>query len=101
MDAKATELVAAVRAINFFFSLCLVLFGVVNLLFVYGGRANGYAISVMLGASCILWLARVVLQLVYPQGSMNPALRYGMLAAFVIVFLSFFISLLTTGYYNP
>ncbi len=33
IDANATELVAAVRAINVFFSLSLVLFGIVNILF--------------------------------------------------------------------
>jgi hypothetical protein len=33
----------------------------------------------------VLWAARVVMQLLYPQGSMNPALQYGMLAAFVVI----------------
>ncbi len=32
IDSHATELVAAVRAINAFFSLSLVLFGIVNIL---------------------------------------------------------------------
>ncbi len=36
IDANATELVVAIRAINVFFSLSLVLFGVVNVLFIYG-----------------------------------------------------------------
>jgi hypothetical protein len=36
MDANATELVVAVQAINWFFSLSLVLFGIVNILLVYG-----------------------------------------------------------------
>jgi hypothetical protein len=65
IDANATELVAAVRAINVFFSLSLVLFGIVNLLFIYGGRANRYSIIVVLAATCILWVTRVVFQLVY------------------------------------
>ena len=94
IDAQATELVAAVRAVNIFFSLCLVLFGAINLLLVHSGRSDRYAIIVVLAANGILWLTRVVLQLVYPQGSLNPALRYGMLAAFVFVFLCYIVSLL-------
>lgn len=93
MDARATELILAVRAINVFFSLSLVLFGLLNLLFVYGGQANRYSIIVMLAATCMLWLTRLVFQLVYPQGSINPILQYGMLAAFIIINLCYLISL--------
>lgn len=94
MDPKATELIAAVRAINVFFSLCLVLFGGMNLLFAWGGHANRYAILVLLAATCILWLARVGMQLIYPQGSINPALQWGMLAVFILVFLSYLAALI-------
>jgi hypothetical protein len=90
---NATELIAAVRAINVFFSLSLVLFGSLNLLFISGSRANRYSIIVMLAATCILWITRVVFQLIYPQGSMNPVLQYGMLAAFIIVSLCYVIAL--------
>jgi hypothetical protein len=93
MDPAATELVAAVRAINVFFSLSLVLFGLMNLLFIFGGRANRYALIVLLAATCVLWLTRVIMQIVYPQGSINPVLQYGMLAAFVIVSLCYLVSL--------
>jgi hypothetical protein len=85
IDASATELVVAVRAINVFFSLSLVLFGLVNLALAYGPGAGRYAVLVVLGATSALWAARVVMQFVYPQGSMNLALQYGMLAAFVAV----------------
>jgi hypothetical protein len=44
IDINATELVAAVRAINVFFSLSLVLFGIINLLFIYGDKSNRYSI---------------------------------------------------------
>jgi hypothetical protein len=98
IDSKATELVVAVRAINVFFSLSLVLFGVVNLLFIFGGKANRYAIIVMLAATCILWLTRVALQIIYPQGSMNPALQYGMLIAFIVVSLCYMISLFIVAF---
>lgn len=86
---SAAELVTAVRAVNVFFSLSLVLFGVMNLLFIFGGRANRYAVAVLLAATCILWLTRVVMQAVYPQGSLYPGLQYGMLAAFLLVWLAY------------
>ena len=92
-DSKATELVTAVRAINVFFSLSLVLFGIVNILLVYGGKSNRYSIIVMLSATCILWLTRLVMQIIYPQGSINPILQYGMLSAFIIINLCYIISL--------
>jgi hypothetical protein len=93
IDPSATELLLAVRAINAFFSLSLVLFGVVNVLLVWGGRSDKYSIVVVLAATCVLWATRVVFQLVYPQGSANPTLQYGMLAAFSVVFLCYAISL--------
>ncbi|MCW4045282.1 MAG: hypothetical protein NWE94_07180 [Candidatus Bathyarchaeota archaeon] len=93
IDSHATELVVAIRAINVFFSLSLVLFGIVNILLVYGDKANSYSIIVMLAATSILWITRVVLQVIYPQGSMNPALQYGMLSAFIFVSLCYVIPL--------
>jgi len=95
IDANATELVAAVRAINAFFSLSLVLFGIVNILLIYGERSNRYSIVVMLAATCILWLTRVALQVIYPQGTLYPGLQYGMLSAFVIIALCYLIPLLS------
>ena len=70
IDSHATELVIAVRAINIFFSLSLVLFGIVNILLVYGGKSNRYSIIVMLATTSLLWLTRVFLQIIYPQGSL-------------------------------
>lgn len=93
MDSSAMELVAAVRAINAFFSLSLVLFGVVNLLFVYGDKSNRYSIMVMLAATSILWLTRVAFQVVYPQGSLVPGLQYGLLLAFVMISLCYIVPL--------
>ncbi len=93
IDANATELVVAVQAINVFFSLTLVLFGAMNILFVFGGKSNRYSIIVMLAATSILWMTRVALQVIYPQGSINPFLQYGMLSAFLVVSLCYVISL--------
>ena len=93
IDSNATELIVAVRAINVFFSLSLVLFGLLNILFVFGGKANRYSIIVMLAATCILWLTRLVFQLIYPQGSINPVLQYGMLSAFIVINLCYMLSL--------
>ena len=96
IDSHATELVIAVRAINIFFSLTLVLFGIVNILLVYGGKSNRYSIIVLLATTSLLWLTRVFLQVIYPQGSLYPGLQYGMLAAFTLVSLCYVISLMIT-----
>ena len=93
IDVNATELVAAVRAINVFFSLSLVLFGIVNILFIYKDKSNRFSIIVLLAATSILWMTRVAFQIFYPQGSINPILQYGMLSAFTTVSLCYIISL--------
>lgn len=89
IDGRAAELILAVRAINIFFSLCLALLGIVNVLFVLGRKSNRDSIIIMLAATSVLWVTRVVLQVIHPQGSMNPAIQYGMLAAFVVISLCF------------
>lgn len=94
MDPKATELIVAVRAINVFFSLALVLFGVINFLFIYANHVNRYSIIVILSATSILWLTRLSFQLIYPQGSHYSGLQYGMLAAFGMITLCHLIPLL-------
>ena len=94
IDRSATELVAAVRAINAFFSLSLVLFGILNILLIYGDRSNRYSIMLMLTVMCILWLTRVPFQVIYPQGTLSPGLQYGMLSTFVIIALCYLISLM-------
>jgi hypothetical protein len=95
MDPAATELVVAVRAINVFFSLCLVLFGLMNVALAFGKDASRYSLLVALGATVVLWTTRVVLQVVHPQGSASPALQYGMLAAFVVVLACHLVPLVT------
>jgi hypothetical protein len=92
IDPAATELIIAVRAINVFFSLSLILFGALNILFIFG-NSDRYSILVLLSASCVLWLTRLTLQIIYPQGSINPVLQYGMLCAFVTITLSYAVSL--------
>ncbi len=95
INTQATELIVAVRAINFFFSLSLVLFGLINISLIYGSRSNRYSILIVLCATCILWLFRVILQVIYPQGSINTILQYGMLSSFVVIFLCHAIALLS------
>jgi hypothetical protein len=94
IDETATELIVAIRAINIFFSLSLVLLGIINLLFLYKNPQDRFALIVMLGASIVLWCTRCVLQIIYPQGSQNQVLQYSMLAIFIIVLLCFVISLI-------
>ncbi len=103
IDPRATELVLAVRAVNVFFSLSLALFGVRNLLLLWEARTPRHPHLVVLGATSILWLVRVGLQVAAPQGTMRPAVRYGMLAAFLIIALSFVISfaILAAGGEDP
>ena len=93
IDPGATELVIAIRNINVFFSLCLVLFGIINIIFISGNHSNRFSIIVMLSVTSVLWITRAVLQLVYPQSSFNPAVQYGMLAMFIIVTVCFLVSL--------
>lgn len=94
VDPNATELILAVQAINVFFSLSLVLFGVINFLFIDGNHANRYSIIVLLLTTSILWLTRLLFQWFYPQGSLYPGLQYGMLIAFAMITLCHLIPLL-------
>lgn len=93
IDPSATELVLAVRAINLFFSLSLVLFGVANLLVVYHAPQERFSLMVLLSASCVLWATRSIWQILYPQGSFQPALQYSLLLIFILVFFCFAFSL--------
>ncbi len=93
IDPKAKELIVAVRAINVFFSLSLVLFGLVNILFTYGNHSNRYSIIVILAMTCVLWMTRSIFQIVYPQGTLYPGLQYGMLSAFLFITICYLASL--------
>lgn len=97
MDPAATELMLAVRAINFFFSFSLILLGLVNVLIVFGETKSAYPLVVVLGASSLLWLARVVMQVIYPQGTIHSVLQFGMLAGFIVVFLLYAAATLLAG----
>jgi len=94
IEETATELVIAVRAINIFFSLLLVLIGLTNLAFVFRKKYDKYSLTIILWVSLILWATRLVLQIIYPQGSENPLIQYSMLITFSVVFLCFLISVL-------
>jgi hypothetical protein len=93
IDKTATELIIAVRAINIFFSLSLVLLGMTNLLIVFKKPREKFSLIVLLSVSTILWGTRSVLQIIYPQGSQNPVLQYSMLVIFLLVLACFTISL--------
>jgi hypothetical protein len=85
IDSKAAELVRAIQAINIFFSLSLVLIGVMNIILVWSSESTRFSILIVLSVSVVLWVTRSLLQIAYPQGSINPFLRYGMLLAFLLV----------------
>lgn len=93
IDEAAPELVIAVRAINIFFSLLLVLLGVANILLVFRIHPDRFSTIVILLVSFVLWITRVILQLIYPQGSQNLLIQYSMLIVFVLVLFCFTLSL--------
>jgi hypothetical protein len=93
IDSEATELVIAVRAINVFFSLSLVLFGITNILFLNTNKSNKFSIIVVLSTTSMLWIIRTVFQFIFPQGSKNPIIQYSMLFTFLLVTFCFVISL--------
>jgi hypothetical protein len=94
IDKTATELIVAVRAINIFFSLSLVLLGIANLLIVYKTPQDKFSLAVLLAVSTILWSTRVALQIIYPQGSQNHFLQIALLVIFLLILAFFTISLL-------
>lgn len=79
---EAGELVIAVRALNFLFSLCLVMLGLGDLVLVLRRPREPFALGLLLAASTALWSARVALQLLWPQGTQVPGLAGVMQAVF-------------------
>lgn len=100
ISPQAPELVLAIHAINVFFSLCLVLIGIANILFIYFSPTR-FSLVVMLAITNILWAVRCIFQIVYPQGSYSPSLQYGMLSAFILIFACFLISLFFVLFKKP
>lgn len=93
IDKTATELIIAVRAINIFFSLLLVLLGIANMLVVFRKQPDRFSTIVILSISVILWSTRFILQIVFPQGSQNTIIQYSMLVVFILVWACFVFSL--------
>lgn len=89
IDPLATELIIAVRAINFFFSVLLVLLGIANIIVVFRVTHDRFTYLVLISISVILWATRVILQITYPQGSQNQILQYFMLSIFIFVLLCY------------
>jgi hypothetical protein len=93
IDKNATELVIAVRVINIFFSLLLVLLGISNIIIVFRRQLDRFSTIVILSISTILWTSRLILQIVYPQGSQNSLIQFSMLFVFALVWCCYAISL--------
>jgi hypothetical protein len=89
IDPQAIELITAVRAINIFFSLLLVLLGIANIIVVFRVTHDRFAYLVLISISVILWATRVILQIIYPQGSQNQILQYCMLSIFIFTLLCY------------
>jgi hypothetical protein len=94
MDSKASELILAVRATNVFFSLSLVLIGLMNIILVSNKQTSKHTLVTILAVNIILWLTRVIMQLVAPQGKINVFLQYGMLSTFVVVLMLYVAALM-------
>ena len=93
MDPIATELVLAVRATNFFFSLSLVLIGALNIVLISNPNTSKNAVIALLIVNIVLWSARVVMQIALPQGTLNTSIQYGMTAGFCLILILFVSSL--------
>lgn len=65
-----------------------------NVLLAYGPAGSRYAVLVVLGATCVLWSTRVVLQIVWPQGSASAILQDGMLLLFAGVLACYLLTLI-------
>jgi hypothetical protein len=78
------SLVRAVDATNFFFSFSLSMIGVTSIVMPLITDAAEPISRFWLWANVGLWTTRLVYQLVKPQGSHSPALRWGMSAAFML-----------------
>lgn len=89
IDANAPELVIAVRAVNVFFSLLMVLLGLANLLLTFRIHQDRCSLAVLLSISTVLWAVRCIMQLIHPQGSQRPGLELGMLLTFMFAFACF------------
>jgi hypothetical protein len=78
------SLVEAVSATNFFFSFSLSLMGAANIVMPLIADQNTPAGRYWLWTNVALWSGRAAYQVIKPQGSHDPALQWGMLAAFLL-----------------
>ena len=87
MDDEASELALAVRATNIFFSLSLVLIGLMNIIIIPSRHSSKHTIVTILSVNIILWLTRVIMQIISPQGKISYYIQYGMMSAFILVLI--------------
>jgi hypothetical protein len=86
---EARELVVAVRAINLFFSVSLIVFGAIMLVFLYRKPLAVFYVRSIAACLALLWCIRSITQVIWPQGSINPVIQFGMLGIFIVTFLLF------------
>jgi hypothetical protein len=77
------------------------LLGIANILFVFKKPQDRFSTIVILSISTILWTTRLILQIIYPQGSQNSVIQYSMLFVFILVFVCFLISLFLASMEKP
>jgi len=88
------ELKNGILATNYFLSVCLVLLGGLSLYIFIWKQKEKSTVRAILIVMNILWLNRVLYQIIKPQGLMIPGLRIGLLIVFTISFLLFLIPLI-------
>ena len=91
MPSIPDELRNGITAANFFLSTTLTLLGAYTLVVVFTRSEN---IKVHLIVMSILWLSRVVYQIVKPQGTMIPGLPMILICVFSLTALCFIIPLI-------
>lgn len=91
MPNISKELENSIKATNFLFALSLLLLGSLSLIVTSWLWENTLIVKIVLVIMSILWTARVVYQIIKPQGKMIQHLSTIILGAFIITDLLFVI----------
>ncbi len=91
MPNMSKDLVNTIKATNFFFALSLLLLGSLSLIVTSWLWENTLIVKIVLVMMSILWTARVIYQIIKPQGKMLQHVSTIILGTFIITDLLFVI----------
>ncbi|MHA1218536.1 MAG: hypothetical protein ACTSO5_07620 [Candidatus Heimdallarchaeaceae archaeon] len=91
MPNISKDLVNTIKATNFFFALSLLLLGSLSLIVTSWLWENTLIVKIVLVMMSILWTARVIYQIIKPQGKMLQHVSTIILGTFIITDLLFVI----------